>query len=86
MTPFVWLLLFTPASTPPGQEEQIKRYLAEIAQSGRVAEIGESKQRLLDPRQQVAPGQPPLFSFRYFQGAERHRFGRLDLMLDDAGH
>jgi hypothetical protein len=25
-------------------------------------------------------------SFRYFLGADRHRFGKLDLMLDDAGH
>jgi hypothetical protein len=25
-------------------------------------------------------------SFRFFEGKQRHRFGDLDLVLDDAGH
>jgi hypothetical protein len=27
-----------------------------------------------------------LLAFRYFEGKDRHRFGQLDLVLDDAGH
>jgi hypothetical protein len=27
-----------------------------------------------------------LISFRYFDGRQRHRFGGLDLVLDDASH
>jgi hypothetical protein len=34
----------------------------------------------------IAPGAPPLLSFRYFDGKQRHRFGNLDLVMDDAGH
>lgn len=62
------------------------RLIADIARSGRVIEIANSADRLEDPRKQIAPGAPPLLSFRYFAGADRHRFGNLDLMMDDAGH
>jgi hypothetical protein len=34
----------------------------------------------------IAPGAPPLLSFRYFEGKMRQRFSGIDLMLDDAGH
>jgi len=51
-----------------------------------VLEAGDRQERLVDPRLRLAPGVPPLLSFRYFQGADRGRFGKLDLMLDDAGH
>ena len=34
----------------------------------------------------ITPGAPPLLSFRAFEGKSRHRFGDLDLVLDDAGH
>jgi hypothetical protein len=49
-------------------------------------DIGNTKERLTDPRKQIAPGAPPLLSFRYFEGADRHRFGKLDVIMDDAGH
>lgn len=79
-----WLL------APPdnaAREAKVKELIAEIAHSGRVVAAGETvKERAADPRRQIAPGQPPLLSFRYFDGADRHRFGKLDLMLDDAGH
>ena len=74
---------------PPDQadrEARIRQVLQEIAESGRVIQIGEARAELADPRAQIAPGAPPLLAFRYFQGADRHRFGELDLMLDDAGH
>ncbi len=66
------------------RQARIAQYIEQIAKSGRVLEIGED--RLADPRRQIAPGAPPILSFRYFQGADRHRFGNMDVMLDDAGH
>lgn len=68
------------------QEDRIRQLIAEVRQSGRVVELATEQVRLLDPRKQIAPGKPPILSFRYFLGADRHRFGKLDLMLDDAGH
>jgi hypothetical protein len=79
-------LAFVLAMLLPPSEERVLQLIHDIAQSGRVLEIGENEQRLRDPRTEIAPGAPPLLAFRYFQGADRHRFGKLDLMLDDAGH
>lgn len=70
----------------PANETRIRELIGTIARSGRVLTIADSKQRLADPRREVAPGAPPLRSFRYFEGVERHRFGKLDVMMDDAGH
>jgi hypothetical protein len=57
-----------------------------VAESGRVLEIALTPSERLSPRPQIAPGVPPLLSFRFFEGRERHRFGDLDLVIDDAGH
>ena len=69
---------------PPA--DRADQLIADIARSGRVLEIAEVRTRVEDPRKEIAPGAPPLLAFRYFAGADRHRFGKLDLMLDDAGH
>jgi hypothetical protein len=58
----------------------------EVAASGRVLEIGVMPSERATPPPLIAPGQPPLVSFRYFEGQTRHRFGNLDLVADDAGH
>ena len=82
-------LVFLMGLAQPAQdvrEERIRQLIGEIAQSGRVIEIAAESLRLADPRKQIAPGKPPMLSFRYYLGADRHRFGKLDLMLDDAGH
>ncbi len=60
--------------------------LLQIANSGRVVTIAESPSERIAPLPPVAPGQPPLISFRYFEGKDRSRFGGLDLVVDDAGH
>jgi hypothetical protein len=60
--------------------------IKQIAESGRVLEIALPPSERLAPPAQIAPGAPPLFSFRFFEGKERHRFGDLDLVIDDAGH
>jgi hypothetical protein len=81
------LVLLAPQGQPVADREaRIRELISEIAHSGRVLQVEETRHRIADPRKQVAPGAPPLLAFRYFQGADRHRFGKLDLMLDDAGH
>lgn len=81
MFPFFLLLL-----APPPAGDRADQLIADIARSGRVLDLSDDRDRVADPRKQIAPGSPPLLSFRYFAGADRHRFGKLDLMLDDAGH
>ena len=60
--------------------------LLQIADSGRVATLAETPSERIAPVAAIAPGQPPLISFRYFEGKDRRRFSGLDLVLDDAGH
>ena len=57
-----------------------------IASSGRVVSACESPSERLAPPVLLAPGAPPLLSFRYFDASDRGRFGSLGLMMDDAGH
>jgi hypothetical protein len=58
----------------------------QIAASGRAVSIGQSPSERIAALPVLAPGQPPLVSFRYFEGKDRRRFSGLDLVLDDAGH
>ena len=65
---------------------QSELLVRQVALSGRVLQIDTAaSERLLPPRE-IAPGAPPLVSFRFFEGKERHRFSGLDLVIDDAGH
>jgi hypothetical protein len=57
-----------------------------IAVSGRVVNISQSPSDRLSPPTLIAPGAPPVLKFRYFDAADRGRFGNLGLMTDDAGH
>jgi hypothetical protein len=58
----------------------------QIADSGRCAVIGETPDQRVATEPMIAPGPPPLISFRYYEGKQHHRFGNAELMLDDAGH
>jgi hypothetical protein len=60
--------------------------IKQVAASGRVLELAVTPSERLSSRPRIAPGAPPLLSFRFFEGKERHRFGGLDLVIDDAGH
>jgi len=60
--------------------------LMQIAASGRMVSIADSPSQRIAGLPALAPGQPPLISFRYFEGKDRRRFNGLDLVLDDAGH
>jgi hypothetical protein len=57
-----------------------------MALSGRVVNISDSPSERLSPPMLLAPGAPPVLSFRYFDASDRGRFGNLGLMTDDAGH
>jgi hypothetical protein len=54
--------------------------------SGAVLQIGETPSERLNGSGMIAPGAPPVLSFRYFDASDRGRFGNLGLMMDDAGH
>ena len=57
-----------------------------VSDSGRAAVMVESPSDRVSPGRLVAPGPPPALSFRLLEGKARHRYGDLDLVLDDAGH
>jgi hypothetical protein len=57
-----------------------------IVLSGRAVDISEPPSDRLSPPALIAPGAPPVLSFRYFDASDRGRFGNLGLMTDDAGH
>jgi hypothetical protein len=58
----------------------------QIVDSGRAMTVGETPDARVSPARQIAPGAPPLLSFRYYEGKKHQRFNNTDLMLDDAGH
>ena len=57
-----------------------------LALSGRCATLSESPDARTSRPMLIAPGPPPLLSFRSYEGKLRQRFANSDLMLDDAGH
>jgi hypothetical protein len=57
-----------------------------FAVSSRVVDMSESPSERLSPPMLIAPGAPPVLSFRTFDAMDRGRFGNLGLMTDDAGH
>ena len=57
-----------------------------IGLSGRVVSMSQPPSERLSPPVLIAPGAPPVLSFRYFDASDRGRFGNLGLMTDDAGH
>ncbi|HEV8038441.1 MAG TPA: hypothetical protein VGP62_06225 [Bryobacteraceae bacterium] len=60
--------------------------IRQVAESGRVLELAVTPSERIRALPQIAPGAPPLLSFRFFEGQDRYRFGGLDLVIDDAGH
>lgn len=57
-----------------------------VLDSGRCVTLAETPDARVEQKPMIAPGPPPLLSFRYYEGKAHHRFGNTDLMLDDAGH
>jgi len=64
----------------------LDRLTKEVAASGQAVELATPPSERVTPPVEIAPGPPPLLSFRYYEGQQRHRFSNSELMLDDAGH
>lgn len=75
--------LVAPAGPALDPEQEL---IKEVAESGRCADLSERPDTRVSPPRMVAPGPPPLLSFRYYEGKLHHGFDNADLMLDDAGH
>ena len=78
MTPLLVLALLA--------SPELERLTKLVADSGRVVEIAVPPSERLAAPPKIAPGAPPLVSFRLFDGQMRHRFSNFDLVMDDAGH
>jgi hypothetical protein len=78
----VLLGLFVGSALSP--EEAV--VLQGISKSGRCVSLGDTPDSRIARTPLISPGQPPLLSFRYYEGKSHHRFGNAELMLDDAGH
>lgn len=79
MKVFVGLLLAASAG-------DLDRMTREVAVSGQVLELATPPSERVAPAPEIAPGPPPLLSFRYYDAQLRHRYSNSELMLDDAGH
>ena len=82
----MWWAAFQAAPDHEARDEKVKRLVEEIDRSGQVLTIAEKADERAEPPLRLAPGDPPLLAFRYFEGQSKHRFGQLDLVMDDAGH
>jgi hypothetical protein len=60
--------------------------ISDFEASGQIAGLCDSPSERLNGSGLIAPGEPPVLSFRYFDASDRGRFGNLGLMTDDAGH
>jgi len=69
-----------------GNGGDLSRLTREIAASGQVLGLAVTPSQRVAPPARIAPGAPPLLSFRYYEAQQRHRFSNTELMLDDAGH
>jgi hypothetical protein len=75
-----------PVATQVIKDAAPRSVIEDVLQSGRCVQAGESPSARVSKRLMIAPGLPPLLSFRYYEGKAHHRFGNTDLVLDDAGH
>jgi hypothetical protein len=83
------LLLFVAqakADDAPKPPDEVAALLRQIVKSGQIVEITAKPDERLAPPARIAPGPPPFLRFRGLEGQLRHRFGDLDLVVDDAGH
>ncbi len=79
-----FLIAFLLAQDPP--QPPVKTSVEQIAESGRCADLPDSPDKRVSPTPAIAPGPPPILSFRLYEGKRHGRFNNSDLMLDDAGH
>jgi hypothetical protein len=77
LTAVLVFLLQVQARTPDAQQG-----LA----AARCVEVSHSPDERVARPEGIAPGAPPVLSFRYYEGQLHRRYSNSDLMLDDAGH
>jgi hypothetical protein len=65
---------------------ELDRLTSQVAASGQVLELATTPSERVVPPPEIAPGPPPLLSFRYYDAQQRPRFSHTALLLDDAGH
>jgi len=72
--------------SPKSQIVDVPRLIKKLGESGRILGITQTASDRLTPTPLIAPGPAPILSFRSFDRQARFRLGRLDLVVDDAGH
>jgi hypothetical protein len=80
---FLFAVLFAQDSQQPPPP---KTNIQQIAESGRCAHLPDPPDKRVTPPPAIAPGPPPILSFRLYEGKRHGRFNNSELMLDDAGH
>jgi hypothetical protein len=78
MWPSILLFLVQVSSAPVVQQSMQQA-------AARCVEVESPDLRNAEPMA-IAPGAPPVLSFRYYEGQLHRRYSNSDLMLDDAGH
>ena len=64
----------------------IAELVKQTADTGRVVTCAESPSERVSGTVLLAPGAPPVLSFKTFDATERGRLSEMGLMTDDAGH
>ena len=73
--------------SPHGQDTAaVHNLIHQVGESGRILGIAETASDRLNPPPEVAPSLAPVLVFRSLDRQTRYRLGRLDLVVDDAGH
>jgi len=67
-------------------DQRTTALVEQVTLSGQAVELATPPGERLGSPGRIAPGAPPLLGFRLMEGKARHRFGDLDLVMDDAGH
>ena len=75
------LLMALQQVLPPDSARLWPQVIESLERPGRSVQVVPVTVHRLEPPP-LAPSAPPLLSFRYFEGRERHRFGELGLVLD----
>ena len=73
-------------SNDPQLPPQSKADVQKVAESGRCVTLSDTPDKRVAPPPAIAPGPPPILSFRLYEGKRRGHFNNSELMLDDAGH
>jgi hypothetical protein len=82
------LILALAAQQPSGKVESQPKDEAvkAIDASGRCSTVAESPDERVAAAKQIAPGKPPVLSFRLYEAKTHRGSSSNGLMLDDAGH